>query len=613
MAFFNKFPYTDYHELNLDWILTKLGLIDKGIKESADSAKLAKEAQEGAETARNGAESARAGARTAERNTIELYNNLGGTVAPQVTEWLNDNVNPVGSAVVVDDSLSISGAAADAEATGNEINNLKNDLNYNHTAVAGYVLRATNNGNGNEWALVGTPTDAQAEAAVSDWLDAHPEATTTVQDESLSYKKLIPGTLGYITPEMFGAVGDGVTDDTNAVQTAVALGGNIFVENKYLITDIIYYNRPINVFGNGEFKVTSGKPLFFASSGATVDGIHFNGFSVIGDGSTYTEISGSKYAIFSSYVGCHLKNMSFRNIKFKDVSFCIYLNAGSTGSIENVVVENCLFEDIFGTSSGTGNGVAIANWRSGDGNIRIINNTFDNCGRHSIYCSHARGVVIDGNTVINHGVIGGSTIPKNAAINIARSEDIIVTNNFVSKCLNDALEVTTDTASGMIHCENILIKGNCFSDGAQYRASVVVGTDDPDTNGYIKDVIVSDNMFIAPDNVNPAAMLLINSGENVRVSGNTFDMSRGSFGYSRAINLYARGTNYPSNNYFVDSNIIINNPQLANSRGIEVDSTVTTGTLSVVILNNFIQAGQKIYNTTTVTNTNYKYADGYCT
>lgn len=86
------------------------------------------------------------------------------------------------------------------------------------------------------------PTDKQASEGINKWLDAHPEATTTVQDESLTYKKFVKGTLGYVTPEMFGAVGDGVHDDTDAFERA-------YNESDYIICmpDKIYnFTRTIN-------------------------------------------------------------------------------------------------------------------------------------------------------------------------------------------------------------------------------------------------------------------------------------------------------------------------------------------------------------------------------
>ena len=57
---------------------------------------------------------------------------IGGVVAQQiptqVTGWLNDNVTPVGSAVVVDSSLTISGAAADAKTVGDELTEINSVL-----------------------------------------------------------------------------------------------------------------------------------------------------------------------------------------------------------------------------------------------------------------------------------------------------------------------------------------------------------------------------------------------------------------------------------------------------------------------------------------------------
>ena len=45
---------------------------------------------------------------------------IGEPTATATTAWLNENVNPVGSAVIVDDSLTISGAAADAKTVGDK-------------------------------------------------------------------------------------------------------------------------------------------------------------------------------------------------------------------------------------------------------------------------------------------------------------------------------------------------------------------------------------------------------------------------------------------------------------------------------------------------------------
>lgn len=68
----------------------------------------------------------------------EIQEELGGGVGEYVTDWLDEHVTPGGSTIVVDDTLTIQGAAADAKKTGDEISDLKDgfdDLDDRVTAL----------------------------------------------------------------------------------------------------------------------------------------------------------------------------------------------------------------------------------------------------------------------------------------------------------------------------------------------------------------------------------------------------------------------------------------------------------------------------------------------
>lgn len=91
--------------------------------------------------------------------------------------------------------------------------------------------------------------DSVVAGAVDEWLDNHPEATTTVQDGSLTEAKFtdalkLKTIKDYVTPEMFGAKGDGVTDDTQAFQ---ALSGKTayIPEGTYVVSHVEYARKTI--------------------------------------------------------------------------------------------------------------------------------------------------------------------------------------------------------------------------------------------------------------------------------------------------------------------------------------------------------------------------------
>lgn len=138
----------------------------------------------------------------------------------QMGEYVEQFANTAGENIqkAIDPTLSLSGKAADAKATGAAVDKLedkkadKTDLDTERKRID--VL---NDGGLNL-------KDEVIDASIKTWLNDHPEATTTVQDYSLTFNKMVIGTLGYVTPEMFGAKGDGVTDDTEALLKAIPTG-----------------------------------------------------------------------------------------------------------------------------------------------------------------------------------------------------------------------------------------------------------------------------------------------------------------------------------------------------------------------------------------------------
>ena len=152
--------------------------------------------------------------------------------------------NPV-QPVQLDSTLTDPEKAAPANVVGELRGDLGDKINKPSNSDNNKFPRAKD---GNvEWVEHGLPTDEQTASAVTNWLDEHPEATTTVQDGAITEPKIHADFLPYIkkdyvTPEMFGAVGDGVHDDTDAFERA-------YNESDYIICmpDKIYnFTRTIN-------------------------------------------------------------------------------------------------------------------------------------------------------------------------------------------------------------------------------------------------------------------------------------------------------------------------------------------------------------------------------
>lgn len=171
----------------------------------------------------------------------------------------------------IDPTLTLSGKAADAKATGAAVDKEKERASKSESALEDKKANKTDLDVErkridvlNEGGL--NLKDEVIDASIKTWLADHPEATTTVQDHSLTLNKMVIGALGYVTPEMFGAKGDGVTEDTLAIQQALDSGLNVVFKHDvtYIVNDrlFLYEKNGISIIGNNSTLKVGGESRY---------------------------------------------------------------------------------------------------------------------------------------------------------------------------------------------------------------------------------------------------------------------------------------------------------------------------------------------------------------
>ena len=164
--------------------------------------------------------------------------------------------------------------------------------------------------------------------------------------------KLKDGRLGYVTAKMFGAVGDGVHDDTAAIQNAINSSNYVFIDNgTYLINGSVGLtlrsNLVIQMCPNTVLQRTTTdtkrKPLLEASG---IENVIICGGHIYGDLRDHEMTTGIEYQNHGiEFLNC--KNILVDGI---DIAYnngdCLLFGNGQLYS-DNIVVKNCKLHDSF--------------------------------------------------------------------------------------------------------------------------------------------------------------------------------------------------------------------------------------------------------------------------
>jgi hypothetical protein len=343
-----------------------------------------------------------------------------------------------------------------------------------------------------------------------------------------------------VNPIDFGAVGDGVTDDTAAVTAAIATGKNVFVQlgKTFAITgNVTGFADNQKIYGGGAFKKlgTTQTPMFLLpdeSDGVWFDGIEFDGTKAsFSAGDPVPAILG--YITYSLQVtNCYFHDIIDVGIKLRDganlyASGNRFIDIGENGielhNYDNDVRTGSAYTGtrpvVEGNHTITGNRFErITRYENPAGplvdacgiifvgddgypqkNIRITDNVIIDCLRY-IWTENngttdkADNVIISNNTL--HGGVNGGTaddIYSKNGIGIIGAKNVLVTNNTIKNVANTnpvGSDTSCITVSGTGN-ENIQITGNhCsddsgLSDRTEYGIRVVNGSDLRIFNNYI--------------------------------------------------------------------------------------------------------------------------------
>lgn len=363
-----------------------------------------------------------------------------------------------------------------------------------------------------------------AQSAANNASEAKEKAEQAVADLPSNWQDIVKKTYAWVTPELFGAKGDGITDDTQAIQAAFDSNKNyiMFTKSDYRITEPITIKNPYLIVLGNKAKIhnlEAFKPIFLMFS--NVHDVKFYDLDIeckttIEDTDIDNACFASNYLTSStSYRYENVYNITFENCSFTGGTFGIAIS-----SLTNVIIRNCDFKNqAVKLSSGIG-GYGILLQSCFDVLIEKCRFYDTNNGRHDIYIS------VDGRKDGDHKIC----------------ENIVVRDCYFNHETQTYLSETTNAIN--IRCsKNVMVDNNTF-----YKCACAVGTI-CDNGLPITDLKIINNIFdsfVFKDYTQHPK----ESRQCISLSGNKDFESTVFVENNIAINCVAPYSNFMSLNYF---------------------------------------------------------------
>jgi hypothetical protein len=244
-----------------------------------------------------------------------------------------------------------------------------------------------------------------------------------LDQSGITRKAPVSAVLPYANVKLYGAKGDGVTDDTAAIQAAVnASDGVFFPTGTYLVSSAINLKTNSNVFGEGASSV-----ILYTGTAASQGALYVN--------------SGSATAF--------VDNVTIRDLKVlgrvSTLGFNEFIHNISLSGVRNCLIERCVIEGFRGDGIYIGSGDVAGQERHN------INVTIRDCVIDGLIKDNRNGISIidcNGLNIDNNYITRASRPTMPGAIDIEPDgnayhviKDISIRNNKIFDCSGNVASI----------------------------------------------------------------------------------------------------------------------------------------------------------------------------
>lgn len=542
--FVNKYPYTDMHELNLDWLLGQMLQLRTDMKDfiNQNMIKYADPIQWNITT-------------QYESNTVVIEPNSGNAyissqpVPAGVAISNTDYWSVIGNFSVLYESIKESIAADD---DGSNINATEartegqllwlNSILYKVLSDISVGALYITSGTGQN--LQEVTIEELLNKETEDRIEAVENLENVIMSSIMAIQGNIPKDLNWIKPETFGAVGDGVNDDTEALQAcfdyAEDNGKNVLLTKTYKITGQIFIPSNIVISGYGSVityvyvgSSYNDSQLFCLTDceNVKIEGITFKG-------------SGAKTSSYDITI-C----IGGFNASYIDVVDCKFLDSPTIGCIffhssNHITVEGCLIKEYTYSAIFFAEGSSFITVR----NNTVINGNYEGSS-HIRYAISLQGWVTDPPHTVGQYLIAeynyiSDTIGFWEGIDCHGGNYITIAHNTILGCANP-ISVFSSSEQGFAASNADIHDNYCYTNENNLAANANYGSYN----------VFKGTNFLIHDNQFFGSMKTTTNYTGIILSGNTISFYNNTVSHGSKYSLFIGGDLRTPNLYIRNNKI----------------------------------------------------------